>query len=174
MVWAIAIAVCLFVWGCGAVLTRLYAVNCASTFDNETAGLFGDSFGAVNALISALAFAGVIVTFRLQRKELDLQRHELNLQYQELKAQRDEFAQQNMTLKLQRFENTFFNMMQLQQQIVNDLHLQVAQRPSHGNIVPANSPTKELNGREVIRYIYDKVRLKVSFYGTRLMRRGSI
>ena len=76
--------------------------------------LFGDSFGVVNALISAFAFAGMIVTFRLQRTELKMQR-------EELAAQREEFSQQNETMRLQRFENTFFHMMELQQDIVNDL-----------------------------------------------------
>lgn len=67
-------------------------------------------------LFSALAFAGMIVTFILQRYELEMQR-------KELKAQRLEFSSQNKTLKLQRFENTFFNMMELQQSIVNDLYV---------------------------------------------------
>ena len=40
-------------------------------------GQFGDMFGAVNSLFSALAFAGVIITILLQREELALQRHEL-------------------------------------------------------------------------------------------------
>ncbi|HWY09838.1 MAG TPA: hypothetical protein VN026_00865, partial [Bacteroidia bacterium] len=42
---------------------------------NEAArGVFGDKFGAVNALFSGLAFAGIIFTILLQRKELELQR----------------------------------------------------------------------------------------------------
>lgn len=40
-------------------------------------GTFGDMFGAVNALFSGLAFAGVIYAIYLQRKELELQREEL-------------------------------------------------------------------------------------------------
>lgn len=162
--WVVAIAICIIVWLAGAAVTRWYATTHYETEDpNATAGVFGDSFGAVNALISALAFAGVLVTFRLQRKELDLQRHELNLQYQELKAQRDEFAQQNKTLKLQRFENTFFNMMQLQQQIVNDLHLQLmVNNKLRGNVSGPETYEKELRGREVIRYIYENARTKIA------------
>ena len=41
------------------------------------AGEFGDMFGAVNALFSGLAFAGVIIAILLQREELRLQRQEL-------------------------------------------------------------------------------------------------
>jgi uncharacterized membrane protein len=40
-------------------------------------GTFGDMFGSVNALFSGLAFAGIIITILLQRKELALQRNEL-------------------------------------------------------------------------------------------------
>lgn len=44
---------------------------------NEKAAWFGDSFGGVNSLFSGLAFAGIIYTILLQRKELQLQREEL-------------------------------------------------------------------------------------------------
>ena len=155
MVWAIAIVFCVLVWVSGAAVTRWYALHYASPVVNNAAGLFGDSFGAVNALISALAFAGVIVTFHLQRKELDLQR-------QELKAQRDEFAQQNTTLKLQRFENTFFHMMELQQQIVNDLFIKISDREHvwEDSSLSGGRDSKEVivdnsvRGRQVIHYIY--------------------
>ncbi len=43
----------------------------------EQRGLFGDSFGGLNALFAGLAFAGVIVALFMQRKELKLQREEL-------------------------------------------------------------------------------------------------
>jgi len=50
----------------------------------ELRGMFGDMFGAVNALFSGLAFAGVIYAILLQSKELELQREELKLTRQEL------------------------------------------------------------------------------------------
>jgi hypothetical protein len=40
---------------------------------------FGEMFGAVNALFSGLAFAGVICAILLQREDLSLQRTELQL-----------------------------------------------------------------------------------------------
>lgn len=89
--------------------------------DSEKQGQFGDQFGAVNALFSGLAFAGLIFTIILQKKELALQREELADTRQELSGQKQQMMQQNKTLKIQRFENTFFHMMELQQQIVNDL-----------------------------------------------------
>jgi len=45
----------------------------------EITGLFGDSFGSVNALFSGLAFGGVIYTLILQREALEQQQEELRL-----------------------------------------------------------------------------------------------
>lgn len=42
-------------------------------------GTFGDMFGAINALFSGLAFAGVIYAIMLQRMELSYQREDLKL-----------------------------------------------------------------------------------------------
>jgi len=51
----------------------------------EVAGQFGDLFGAINALFSGLALAGVLVAIILQSKELELQREELKLTREEHK-----------------------------------------------------------------------------------------
>ena len=45
--------------------------------DLNKRALLGDSFGTINSLFSGLAFAGIIYTILLQRKELALQRQEL-------------------------------------------------------------------------------------------------
>jgi hypothetical protein len=50
-----------------------------STTDKAKAGQFGDTFGAVNALFSGLAFAGVIVALWYQGHELALQRQSSDL-----------------------------------------------------------------------------------------------
>ena len=55
----------------------------------------GDAFGAVNALFSGLAFAGLIYTMIMQSKELALQREELAMQRQEMKDSRGELVEQN-------------------------------------------------------------------------------
>jgi len=47
-------------------------------------GTFGDMFGAINALFSGLALAGIILAIFLQKQELELQRKELELTRQEL------------------------------------------------------------------------------------------
>ena len=80
----------------------------------DDAGVFGDFFGVVNSLFSGFAFAGIIITIFMQHKELGLQRDELA-------STRKEFETQNKTLKLQRFENTFFSMLELHHNIVSEI-----------------------------------------------------
>ena len=55
-------------------------------------GLFGDMFGAVNALFSGLALAGIIIAILLQRRDLEMQRDMLKLQMEEIKLQRKELT----------------------------------------------------------------------------------
>lgn len=84
-------------------------------------GLFGDKFGAVNALFSGLAFAGLIYTIILQKDELSLQREEIKQTRVEMKQQTKQIIEQNNIIQIQRFENTFFNMMQFLQEITKGL-----------------------------------------------------
>jgi hypothetical protein len=84
-------------------------------------GQFGDMFGAVNALFSGLAFGGIILTILLQKEELKLQRQELKLQRTEMQETRKEFIEQNKNLRIQRFENTFFNMISIHHELVEGL-----------------------------------------------------
>lgn len=85
----------------------------ATSLGKDYQGLFGDMFGASNALFTGLSFVGVIIAIRLQSQELKLQRKELELNRIEMELTRDEFATQNSTMKLQQFENTFFQMLSL-------------------------------------------------------------
>ncbi|OFW87452.1 MAG: hypothetical protein A3J37_00585 [Alphaproteobacteria bacterium RIFCSPHIGHO2_12_FULL_45_9] len=88
------------------------------------AGVFGDQFGAVNALFSGLAFAGLIYTILLQREELQAQREELGYTRDEIKGQKLELKAQNETLALQRFENSFFSMLSLHQNMIEKFVIQ--------------------------------------------------
>lgn len=97
-------------WG----LNWYYLEHRFSDKEVSNRGLFGDMFGSANALFSGLALAGIIYTILLQKKELSLQRKELNLT-------RKEFKTQNETLKKQRFENTFFHLISLHNEIVDKL-----------------------------------------------------
>ena len=74
-------------------MQAIYWVFVSSSYDTpEHRGLFGDSFGALTALFSGLAFAGMIYAITLQSRELSLQREELKLTREELVATRAEQA----------------------------------------------------------------------------------
>lgn len=81
----------------------LFAYLFIQFVSKENVGVYGDMFGGLNTLFSGLAFAGIIYTISLQKRELRLQR-------EELKATRGEFKIQNETLRTQKFETTFFNL----------------------------------------------------------------
>ena len=112
--------------------------------DEAKQGQFGDMFGAANALFSGLAFAGLIITLIQQREELSLQRNEL-------KQTRKEFEDQNKTMKRQRFENTFFNLMSLHQNITDNLEYK-----KNGFTFKGDYTTITVKGREIFKEIYSK------------------
>ncbi|MFP3595074.1 hypothetical protein SB689_24320, partial [Chryseobacterium sp. SIMBA_038] len=72
-------------------LNYSHAINLGKDYQ----GLFGDMFGASNAVFTGLSFVGVIIAILLQR--------------QDLKETKEEVVNQNKTLMMQRFETIFFN-----------------------------------------------------------------
>lgn len=86
-------------------------------------GQFGDSFGAVNALFSGLAFGGVICAILLQKRELKLQRKTLEATQVEIEGQKEQLAAQNQTLQHQNFESSFFQLLGLHSEIVNSMQI---------------------------------------------------
>jgi len=115
-------------------------------------GQFGDMFGAVNSLFSGLAFAGVIIAIVLQSRELELQRQELKLNRKELKAttdqlqgQKEQMELQNENLRKQNFENTFFQMVRLHNDIIQNMKTAKRYYPN-GNLILRFQLTKQLEG----------------------------
>lgn len=86
-------------------------------------GVFGDSYGALNTLFSALAFTGIIASIYFQREELKATREELEATRNEMKSQGIQFEAQTKVLSLQVFENTFFNMLKLHNDIVESMSI---------------------------------------------------
>jgi hypothetical protein len=120
----------------------------SKAFDSWTAsGPFGDTFGGINALFSAFAFAGIIYTIFLQRKELRYQRWELEATREELAGQREQLENQNATLLDQQFESTFFQMLRLHHDIVNGMtyYRPGGGPPAHGRAIFADAYGKIIN-----------------------------
>ena len=90
--------------------------------DASRRGTFGDMFGGINALFTGLAFAGLVYTILQQKNQLEMQREDLALQRKELADTRKEFEEQNKTMSLQRFENTFFQMLSFNRNVFNQLN----------------------------------------------------
>ncbi len=142
----------IWIWFVVAFVVIMWATTLGLLYWDDTEklgdiGKFGDMFGAVNALFSGLAFAGMIYAIWLQSQELrrtneemggqsemlelqkneltktneqmELQNESLRLQNQELIETRKEFKMQNETLSLQRFENTFFQLLNLYHEIID-------------------------------------------------------
>jgi len=121
--WLIALAVCLvgLLWGA----SWYFIPRCLSTWQER--GTFGDMFGAVNALFSGLAFAGVIIAVMLQSKELRLQREELEQTREELEGQKDQLTRQANYFEEQNFENKFFQMIKMHREFIKSINWTGAQ-----------------------------------------------
>lgn len=91
---------------------------------------------------SGLAFGGVILTVLMQKEELELQRREMILT-------REEFKTQNRTFSRQRFENTFFQLLQKQTEITRNIIL----RDNGGTGIAAFKNIFDLFEGEVGNYI---------------------
>lgn len=91
----------------GALLWGIWPIEEISV---AKSGVFGDSFGVLNALFSGLAFGGLLITVLYQREDLGLTKQELKLTREEIKTQH--------------LETTFFHMLRLHQDVVTGIDLQ--------------------------------------------------
>jgi hypothetical protein len=87
------VAIVISVWVTSYPIIKYFLFWCL-----PDSGQFGDTFGAINALFSGLAFAGVIYTLRLQQREIE---------------------SSSTILHRERFESTFFKMLELQNAITS-------------------------------------------------------
>jgi hypothetical protein len=108
-------------------------------------------FDRLNTLFSGLAFWGVVFAILLQKSELELQRRELRFTRSEVRGQKEQLQTQNITMKQQRFENTFFSLLGLLNSIVDSL--EVAQV-----ILPGRPTPSALNGRRCFSKFYSELR----------------
>lgn len=110
----------------------------------EVRGQLGDMFGAVNSLFSGLAFAGLIVTLILQRKDLNLQRESIQQTNEQLGIQAREFEIQNKMAKQEQFRNTFFELLRMLQTIVSEMKVNVEESDGKIRLVQGKKIFEEL------------------------------
>lgn len=104
----------------------------------EKAGTFGDSFGVLTSLFTGLGFAGLLATVFLQREELKLNRRELE-------ETRREIQLQSQTFHRQRFEDAFYQMLALYKENLRELSI----RPHDGD-------SHRIFGIEALHYLITK------------------
>ncbi len=88
----------------------------------EARGIFGDTFGAVNALFSGLAFAGVTYAILMQRYEVALAKHEASVTKKILDDQTTHLDKQNNREIYKSSEETFFKLLSSFQEIVETVY----------------------------------------------------
>lgn len=142
--------VCLFIIGIILFFWKSSVFNYQNEINSEKFGQFGDY---VSGLIGSLwALAGVIlfyVALTEQRKDIQINREALKAQIEEFKLQkqemtmtRDVFTEQSKTLKKQQFESTFFNSLNLFNNIIENI-----------NFSP--QPSILYKSRDCFKHIYD-------------------
>lgn len=119
----------------------------------EVRGQLGDMFGAVNSLFSGLAFAGLIVTLILQRKDLNLQRESIQQTNEQLGIQAREFEIQNKMAKQEQFRNTFFELLRMLQTIVSEIKVNVEELDGKIRLVQGKKIFEELFTERDFTYI---------------------
>ncbi len=88
---------------------------------NSARGTFGDKFGAINALFSGIAAAGMIITLWMQKNELELQRKELEDTNTALENQGNIMAEQLRLSGISQLESTLFYMLGQHNNIINGI-----------------------------------------------------
>lgn len=108
-----------------------YAVVVSSLYPKMSdSGQFGDMFGAVNALFSGFALAGVVGAIVLQRQDLDLTRKEMK--------------QQTEIFSKQRSQEEFFYLLKIHNEFVNSFCIQAEIQKT---------------GRKVFEHFHEKCRM---------------
>lgn len=89
-------------WGAWRWVDTNITAATTSVLDSAAKGQFGDQFGAINALFSGLAFAGIIFTIFLQRGDL---------------------RETRTAMSQERFDNTFFQLLQVHIAITEKMNI---------------------------------------------------
>jgi len=103
------------------------------------ANSFGDLYGALNTLFSGFAFLGVIVSILIQSEELNDTRREIAKQTEQFSSQTDAMYKQS-------FENTFFQLLGLNNEIVKSAIINTTTKDKFGKEIKLNG-----EGRDVFK-----------------------
>lgn len=128
---------------CIVIATFVYWAIVSKWFgDLQSRGQFGDMFGGLTSLFTGLAFAGLIYTILIQRKELQYQREELSLQRKEMarfadaqESSEKALLRQAEYLELSAKVNTLGNLLSQRESIMAYIHSDNKLREEFGAIL---------------------------------------
>jgi hypothetical protein len=127
-------------------LTKDISLSFTPSMTSSNLGVFGDSFNVLTSLFTGLAFAGVIISVVLQTQELKEAREEFS-------GQRKALENQQYEMTVQSFDNKFFQMLNLFNNVVENLTYRTVNRMSR---------ERELHhGREVIQLIKNDLESRI-------------
>lgn len=115
-------------WACVAFLPIIMPLFGSSW--SEAVGQWGDSFGALNALFSALAFVSVLYTLIQQQTQIDATADDQHLQ---------------------RFEHSFFELLRLLREAREDVEYRYSGDYDGGDWSKLNDPTEKVRGLEAFK-----------------------
>lgn len=118
----IGVAICMFI-----IVVSAYIWNFNEYKISKKAGdwgTFGDFVGGtLNPTLAFLSFLALLQTIKIQSKELKNSTKELEETRKATRDSAEALKEQSSSIKLQNFENTFFNMLNLHNQLQNNLSL---------------------------------------------------
>lgn len=133
---------------------------------NENWGPIGDFIGGLlNPIFSLIALFALLATIKIQVKELDYTNKQLKNSHEELNLTREEVSlarkatedsskaliEQSNSIKIQNFENTFFKMLDLHNQIVDNFSIGEPVYKRGSSLIVES--TNIINKREAINHI---------------------
>lgn len=139
----VIIAIIIVVIGLGALIIFMFKKpfnDGSGCPDADLFSSYGDFIGGfVGSLFALSGFLLLFETLRAQREAMD--------------AQNNEFYHQHQAIAQERFENTFFNLLQFQQNILNDLKITYLHLDSKSEIC-----SEVIEKREIFKYLVTEIK----------------
>jgi hypothetical protein len=107
------------------IVLSIYFFNFHANFSTDKGdwGAFGDFLGGtLNPLFALLSLFAILYTIKIQTQELQATKEELSKSRIAQEEQSKAFKTQNLSIKQQTFENTFFKMLELHNELIGELY----------------------------------------------------
>ncbi|MBV7469124.1 putative phage abortive infection protein [Aeromonas sp. sif0611] len=133
----------------------------------ENAGRFGDVYGSLNTLFSGVAFAALFISILFQSAELSATR-------EEMKNQGDQFKKQTEMLDKQSFENSLFQLMSFNNELIQSLTIENRRNQYDFKNNQTKTIIEVTTGRQVFLLFYNELNLKFEQMSNRPMNRDKL